>query len=209
MARQRQGASVREYADAAGVSAAMVGKDKKAGRLVLHPDGSIDVEASLARRGATVNPAYEAGAAASPGSGFAGKQRRGQAAPPDHPPAAVVEAVGDALDPDAVRLPTIAGGEDAATAYLRAKTATELFKAKKAQLDYDQTCGTLVSRAAAEKLLFSVLRQHRDALVNLPARIAGPLAAELGVAEGPLVVALERVLHDHLESLADAEFDMG
>ena len=45
-----QGMSEREYAAHAGLSRGAIQKAKAAGRLVLHPDGSIDADASDARR---------------------------------------------------------------------------------------------------------------------------------------------------------------
>ena len=51
-----QGMSERGYAARVGLSRGAVQKAKDAGRLVLHDDGSIDAEASDARRAETTDP---------------------------------------------------------------------------------------------------------------------------------------------------------
>lgn len=50
MSGQRRGMSEREYARHAGVSRGAAQKARNSGRLVLHPDGSVDASASDARR---------------------------------------------------------------------------------------------------------------------------------------------------------------
>ena len=50
-----QGMSEREYVARAGLSRGAIQKAKTAGRLVLHPDGSIDADASDARRAAATD----------------------------------------------------------------------------------------------------------------------------------------------------------
>ena len=59
-----QGMSEREYAARAGLSRGAIQKAKTAGRLVLHPDGSIDADASDARRAAATDPSKQRGARA-------------------------------------------------------------------------------------------------------------------------------------------------
>ena len=54
-----QGMSEREYAARAGLSRGAIQKAKTAGRLVLHPDGSIDADASDARRAAATDPSKQ------------------------------------------------------------------------------------------------------------------------------------------------------
>ena len=54
-----QGMSEREYAARAGLSRGAIQKAKAAGRLVLHPDGSIDAAASDARRATDTDPSKQ------------------------------------------------------------------------------------------------------------------------------------------------------
>ena len=56
-----QGMSEREYAARAGLSRGAIQKAKAAGRLVLHPDGSIDADASDTRRAAATDPSKQRG----------------------------------------------------------------------------------------------------------------------------------------------------
>jgi hypothetical protein len=51
-----QGLSERQYAAHAGLSRGAIQKAKEAMRLMLHPDGSIDAEASDQRRAAMTDP---------------------------------------------------------------------------------------------------------------------------------------------------------
>src|SRR5512134_3830795 len=57
--RDRAGMSEREYATHASVSRGAVQKARASGRLVLHPDGSIDATASDARRVQATDPAMQ------------------------------------------------------------------------------------------------------------------------------------------------------
>ena len=54
-----QGMSEREYASRAGLSRGAIQKAKASGRLALHPDGSINAEASNARRTAATDPSKQ------------------------------------------------------------------------------------------------------------------------------------------------------
>jgi hypothetical protein len=57
----RAGMSERAYAAHAGISRGAVQKARTSGRLVLHPDGSINVAASDARRAQATDPAKQRG----------------------------------------------------------------------------------------------------------------------------------------------------
>lgn len=59
--------------------------------------------------------------------------------------------------------------------------------------------GELVDRAEAVKAVRACARAERDALLLLPARDAPAMAAELGVDETRLRLALEDMLRAHLE----------
>ena len=61
MTIQRQGLSEREYAAHAGISRGAVQKARAAGRLVLHPDGSVDAAASDGRRRQATDPSMQRG----------------------------------------------------------------------------------------------------------------------------------------------------
>src|SRR5690606_23392858 len=102
------GMSEREYAARAGLSRGAIQKAKAAGRLVLHPDGSIDAAASDARRAAATDPS----------------KQRGAPSPSSEPPklkpvpAAALSAVGDTLRENGLPPPAMGGAT-----FLQAKTA--------------------------------------------------------------------------------------
>jgi hypothetical protein len=74
--------------------------------------------------------------------------------------------------------------------YAQHQAKREKFKAKLAELDYLERISTLVRREAVETESFRVARLVRDAILNVPARLAGILAAETD----------QRRVHDLLES---------
>lgn len=62
--------------------------------------------------------------------------------------------------------------------YAEARAAHERFKARLAELEMEEREGKLIEADAAKREAFRVARQVRDALLNLPDRVAGELAAE-------------------------------
>lgn len=62
--------------------------------------------------------------------------------------------------------------------YAEARAQHERFKARLAQLELEQREGKLVEAEVVRKEAFKAARQVRDALLNLPDRVAGELAAE-------------------------------
>jgi hypothetical protein len=192
-----QGMSEREYAARAGLSRGAIQKAKAAGRLVLHPDGSIDAEASDARRTGATDPS---------------KQRNATAATTSAPvqsklkpvPNAAISAVGDTLRENGLPPPATGGAT-----FLQAKTANEVLKSQERRLKLQKLKGELVDRARAEALVFRLARQERDAWVNWPARAAALIAAELGLEPATMQKVLETHVRAHLDDLAAVGFDLG
>jgi hypothetical protein len=204
-----QGMSERDYAARAGLSRGAIQKAKAAGRLVLHPDGSIDPAASDARRTRTTDPSKQRGAPVT--------TTPGPAQPKLKPvPNAAISAVGDTLRENGLPPPAMGGAT-----FLQAKTANEVLKSQERRLKLQKLKGELVDRARAEALVFRLARQERDAWVNWPARAAALIAAELsascGEAVGHEVViepagmqkVLEAHVRAHLNELAAVGFDLG
>jgi hypothetical protein len=165
-----QGMSERDYAARAGVSRGAIQKAKTAGRLVLHPDGSIDADASDARRAAATDPSKQRGARASE------QAPRASAATLKPVPTAAVAAMSDTLREHGLP-PPAAGG----ATFLQAKTANEVLQSQERRLKLQKLKGELVDRARAEALVFRLARETRDAWVNWPARAAALIAAEVGI----------------------------
>lgn len=69
-------------------------------------------------------------------------------------------------------------GEVTTMTYAEARAQHERFKSRLAQLELEQREGKLVEADAVQREAFKAARQVRDALLNLPDRVAGVLAAE-------------------------------
>ena len=160
-----QGMSERDYAARAGLSRGAIQKAKAAGRLVLHPDGSIDPEASDARRASATDPSKQRATS-----------ERAPAPKLKPVPNAAISAVGDTLRENGLSPPATGGAT-----FLQAKTANEVLKSQERRLKLQKLKGELVVRARAEALVFRLARETRDAWVNWPARAAALIAAELGL----------------------------
>jgi len=186
-----QGMSERDYAARAGLSRGAIQKAKAAGRLALHPDGSIDPEASDARRASATDPSKQRATA--------------EPAPKLKPvPNAALSAVGDTLRENGLPLPPAGGAT-----FLQAKTANEVLKSQERRLKLQKMKGELVDRARAEALVFRLARETRDAWVNWPARAAALIAAELGLEPAAMQKVLEAHVRAHLDELAEGRLDLG
>jgi hypothetical protein len=195
-----QGMSEREYAARAGLSRGAIQKAKTAGRLVLHPDGSIDADSSDARRAVATDPSKQRGRAPE-------RSPEGMPSPAaklKRVPTAAVAAVGDTLRENG--LPSPSGG---AATFLQAKTANEVLKSQERRLKLQKLKGELVDRARAEALVFRLARETRDAWVNWPARAAALIAAELGLDPAAMQKVLEAHVRAHLDELSEVRLDLG
>ena len=183
-ATHRLGLSEREYAKRSGVSRVCIQKARASGRLVVHPDGSIDADASDVRRAQATDPAMQRG-------------RRTMTARPV--PGEPVYAA-----PRDLGLPTPGTG---ATTYLQARTAHEVLKVQERRMRLQRQRGEFVDRARAVALVFRLARKERDAWIGWPARIAAQMAADLGVNPHATQTVLEAHVRQHLEELADIQAD--
>ncbi len=196
-----QGMSERKYAAHVGLSRGAIQKAKAAGRLVLHADGSIDADASDARRAEATDPS---------------KTRKAPQPKRKPVPEAAVSAVGDTLKEQGLAAPATGGG----TTFLQAKTANEVLKAQERRIRLQKLKGELIDRARALALVFRLARQERDVWVNWPARVAALMAADLSAscseALGQEVVvepatmqkALETHVRSQLDDLAEIQPDL-
>src|SRR5574340_426929 len=171
------GISIRAYARHRGVSDAAVRKAIAAGRITPEADGTIDAE-RVDREWARNSDA--------PRNGTATRAVK----------VAVPEPSGAAGDGTAA-LP--AGG----TSLLQARTVNEVVKAQTNKVRLARLKGELVDRPQAIAHVFKLARSERDAWLNWPARITPILAAELGIDEHTLFVALDVAVRVHLEELGE------
>ena len=173
-------------------------KRKRLERSIKTIHGSIDAEASDARRAAMTDPSKSRPAAA----------RRLKPVPD-----AAVSAVGDTLREQGLSVPSANGG----TTFLQAKTANEVLKAQERRLRLQKLKGDLIDKARAEALMFRLAREERDAWVTWPARVAALMASELTAVldNGDTVEAalMQNVLEAHvraqLDSLAEIRVGSG
>ncbi|CUH39532.1 hypothetical protein JSE7799_02259 [Jannaschia seosinensis] len=198
------GMSERQYAARVGLSRGAIQKAKETGRLVLHPDGSIDAEASDTRRAETTDPS-KTRAAAKPSAAARSKLKP--------VPEAALSAVSDTLREQGMAAPAVGGS----TTFLQAKTANEVLKAQERRIRLQKLKGELVDKARAETLMFRLAREERDAWVTWPARVAALMASELAAAPGEGITVeaavMQKVLEAHvraqLDSLADIRSGLG
>ena len=156
-------------------------KARDSDKLVFYPDGSINVEASDARRAEMTDPA---------------KQRPTPRRPDPAGLAQALVADGDARQPER------------ATSYAQARAMHEVLKAQERQLKLGKQRGELVDRSRAVALVFRLARQERDAWLNWPARVSALMAGELGVDVHVMQELLDRHVRQHLGDLAEFRVDL-
>jgi hypothetical protein len=180
------GLSVREYARRRGVSHTAVRKAVQTGRIPQEPDGTIDPVKADAAWDAQTDPGRKAAPAPMP-----------SASPPITDPIAPPPA------PQREAAPAVPASTGAT--FAQARTAHEVAKAQKARIQVDRLKEEVVDRARATALVFKLARQERDAWITWPARVAGQMAAEIGIDPHVMQTLLEAHVHAHLDELAAIE----
>jgi hypothetical protein len=141
-----------EFAESQGFSRPYVTKLVQQGVIVRDAKGQIDKDKAVAALTSRREPAKAL--------------RRGRA--PKHGDISVLGAVGQ-------------GCEALSTMLLKSRIKTEVERGKLAELDRKQREGELVERSDVEEAAFSNARRVRDALMNIPARVASLYAAAIEV----------------------------
>lgn len=173
------GLSIRAYARHRGVSHVAVKKAIDGGRISLEPDGTLDPEKADADWARNTEPRGP-------------RRTRAAGGAPE-----AEEAV-------AAKLPPLGGMNGAGgTTLLQARIANEVLKARHRQLDLEAKRGQKIDRDRAIAQVFKLAREERDAWLNWPNRVAPGLAAQLGVDEHALHVALDAAVRTHLEELGE------
>ncbi len=65
-----------------------------------------------------------------------------------------------------------------ASQYTKARAVREHYQARLAKIEYEERVGSLVSKDEIQVAAFNLGRQARDAMLNIPGRLAAQLAAE-------------------------------
>ncbi len=183
------GLSVRAYARHRGVSHVAVMKAVKAGRIPQEADGTIDSAKADAAWDAQTDPARKA--------------------PPPAPEKAASISIPPPSAPSAAPLPLPQRDALPATGtnFTQARTAHEVAKAQKARIQVQRLKDEVIDRANALALVFKLARQERDSWVGWPARVAGMMAAEIGIDPHVMQTLLEAHVRSHLAELADIKPD--
>lgn len=171
------GLSIRAYAKTRGVSDTAVRKAIAAGRITPEADGTIDPARADSQWDRNTEP-----------------PRVGSRSPAPRVAVPAEVATGGEGSP---ALP--AGG----ASLLQARTVNEVVKAQTNKVRLAQLKGELVDRAQAIAHVFKLARAEREAWINWPNRITPILAAELGIDEHTLFVALDVAVRVHLEELGE------
>lgn len=174
------GLSIRAYARHRGVSHVAVKKAIDSGRITPEADGTLDPQRADAEW-AKNTEAPRAGT----------RTRPVRTTVPQ-------EATASALAGDPhTALPS------GSASLLQARTVNEVVKAQTNKVRLAQLKGELVNRAQAIAHVFKLARAEREAWINWPNRITPMLAAELGIDEHTLFVALDIAVRAHLEELGE------
>jgi hypothetical protein len=173
------GLSIRAYARQRGVSHVAVLRAVKQGRIVLEPDGTVDLAKADASWERSSDPA---------------RRKPGDKLRPVAE--AAVGSVRETLKEQGLPF-------SGSLTFVQARTAHEIAKAHLARLRLQERKGELVDRASAAALVFRLAREERDAWINWPARVAALMAAELGVEAHPMQKVLEAHVRAQLNELAE------
>jgi hypothetical protein len=91
-----------------------------------------------------------------------------------------------------------------AAQYSKARAVREHYQARLAKIDYEERIGNLVSKDEVQVAAFNTHRVIRDAMLNIPDRVAAMLAAETDEAKCHEVLTTEirKALNDFADALA-------
>lgn len=178
------GVSLRAYARMRGVTLGAVQKAVKSKRITLNQDGTIDPERA--------NQDWDRNT-------FAGKTLHSVSQPqaPKRTPAP--PRAGSALPAGDV-------GADPVAAYLRARAVGETYKAKNAQLEYEERAGKLIQATKAGEYAAQFSSIVGDALSAWPDRLAPMVAAatDEGVVHRILLTEVNALRRKIAKAIADA-----
>ena len=175
------GLSIRAYARHRGVSDTAVRKAIASGRITLESDGSLDIQRADAQWARNTQ-----------------QQSTGSRTPAAH---AHVGQCGSTME----QTPNLSEG---GVSLLQARTFNEAIKAQTNKVRLSRLKGELINRHDAITQVFKLARAERDAWLNWPGRICGPMAAELGIDAHALHLALETAVRAHLQELGQVALQL-
>lgn len=183
---------------------AAVRKAIATGRIDVEPDGSINPARADAQWAAATDKAQQR-SASSVAQGV--ESARATVEADEHKPVtrAHVEAVNEGAEQAARMEPNDSGGMTMA----KAAAADKAYSAQIKRLKLMQLKGELVSLKAMKAHVFDLARKERDSWLQMPARKAANMAAELGVDAHLMEQTLDRYIRDHLSELAEIKIELG
>ncbi|MDR4485297.1 MAG: hypothetical protein R3B95_19200 [Nitrospirales bacterium] len=185
-----------QYARRIGVSRSMVNRLVKRGIIPIDENGQVDVTEADQAYAHALHPGYDHNRRAKlPLEGHEG-------VPDPDVPVSFVSVGGGAEDP----VLDHGGAPKGISQFKIHATEQKRWQALIARLDYEERAGKLVDVREIETQAFRVYRDVRDALMNIPGRVAAELAAELGLdsnrGQDTVFDILTREITEVLEGLA-------
>lgn len=178
---ERMGLTQEAYGKLIGMQQSRVSRLLRCGHLVLFSDGSIDAQASDARRAALANDATRRRLSID-------RQKKVW-------PSEVSAGGGASGDADGSVPKT-------GMTYLEAKTGNEVVRYQRAVLELQHYRGQLVAADAVEMSARAIAQSVRDAWIVWPARVAPTMAADLGVDPHAMHAELVDAVRAQLASMA-------
>lgn len=173
------------------------------GRISVEADGTIDPVKADRQWELATNPSYQRDEA-SMEQGVERARATNEADERKPVPQAAVAAV---RETHAQAAPDVLG-EGSTVTYAKARAAREAIAAQTASLRLKKLKGDLVDRRAVEAHVFDLARKERDSWLQLPARVAANMAAELDVDAHAMEQLLDRVIRDHLAEMAEIKIEL-
>ena len=172
------GISMRAYAQQRGVSHEAVRKAIASGRIHPEPDGSIDpikADAQWDRHTRTAQPTTPKVATTRPSASAA-------------PPSPVSQSSDDTRGVD----------------YHKARAVRETYAARLAKLDFEERSAKLISKDEADTEFFTLARQLRDRIQQIPRKVAPEIVALVVASPDVRGVTdlLDAAIHEALEDLS-------
>ncbi|WP_413219101.1 elements of external origin [Tritonibacter mobilis] len=118
------------------------------------------------------------------------------------------------LDGDVVRVveefaPEGDDSDSHSMTYARARAANEAVKSQMNELRLKALQKKLISRENVVAQVYDLARKERDSWMQMPARTAANMAAELGVDAHTMERVLDQAIRDHLAELAEIKLEFG
>jgi hypothetical protein len=103
--------------------------------------------------------------------------------------------------------PSISAEEDTgpgAAQYLKARAVREFFQANLARVEYEERIGKLLPKDEVQTAAFNRFRQFRDAMLNIPVRVAAIFGAESSLSSQRCHEILDAEIRRALNDFADS-----